>query len=84
MLEFHPAVQDDFNEAIAYYEKAAGTFVADRFETEIRQALAAIAEHPRRFPFYGTSRVFRRVRARRFPFVLVYRELPGVVRVHVI
>ena len=59
-LSFHPAVQADFNQAIAYYESMAGGYVADRCEAEIR---LAIASTPRRFPFYGGSRVFRRARA---------------------
>ena len=62
-LSFHPAVQAHFIQAIAYYESMAGGYVADRCEAEIRLAIAAIASTPRRFPFYGASRVFRRARA---------------------
>lgn len=81
---FHPSVQDDFNEAIAYYEDVAGESVADRFETEIRETLAGIATNPRRFPFYGSNRALRRARPKSFPFVIVYREVPDGVRVLVI
>jgi toxin ParE1/3/4 len=80
-LEFHPAVQRDFNEAAAHYEAAGGPHLADRFETEVRACLAAIRAGPGRFPFYQGSAVFRRVRLRDFPYVLVYRAKPDVVRV---
>jgi plasmid stabilization system protein ParE len=83
-LTFHPAVQDDFNSAVAYYEQAAGGYVADRFEAEIRQTLAAIAANPRRFAFYGATRIWRRARPRFFPYVIVYREWVDSVRVLVI
>lgn len=53
-------------------------------EAEVRMAVAAISATPRQFPFYGTSRVFRRIRLRRFPYVIVYRELPHAVRVTVL
>jgi len=33
-LEFHPAVQQDFNAAIDYYVAAGGAHLADRFEAE--------------------------------------------------
>jgi plasmid stabilization system protein ParE len=45
-LEFHPAVQQDFNAAIAYYETASGPHLADRFEAELRASLAAIKAQP--------------------------------------
>ena len=83
-IEFHPQVQNDFNEAIAYYEKYAGNHVANLFETEVRAAIAMIAREPRRFPYFGTTRVFRRIRLDRFPYVIVFRELPDSVRVTVL
>lgn len=33
-LEFHPAVQQDFNAAIGYYAAGGGGHLADRFEAE--------------------------------------------------
>ena len=55
ILEFHPAVQQDFNHAIAYYEAEGGIHLADRFEAEFRASLAAIKSGPR------TIRISRRV-----------------------
>ena len=80
---YHPAVQSDFNDAIDYYE-AAGSNLADRFETEFKVAVAAIAAAPRQFPFYLRSRTYRRVRLRSFRYVVVYREQASDVRVMVL
>ncbi len=46
-LTFHPLVQKDLNEILAYYEQEANPEVADHFEAEFRDALAAIKENPR-------------------------------------
>ena len=82
-LVYHPAVQADFNEALDYYE-AAGEHLADRFEAEFKSAIVAVKSGPRRFPFYLRSRLYRRVRLKNFPFVVIYREHAGSVRVTVL
>ena len=53
--DYHPAVQGDFNEAIAYYEAAGGLHLANRFEVEFRSYIAAIKSGPTRFPFYQNN-----------------------------
>jgi plasmid stabilization system protein ParE len=83
-LEFHPAVQQDFNAAIDYYAAKGGGHLADRFETELRDCLAAIRSGPRHFAFYQGSTVFRRIRLRSFPYLVVYRERPDMVRVSIL
>jgi plasmid stabilization system protein ParE len=83
-LEFHPAVQTDFNRAFEYYEIAAGPHLGDRFEGEFRACLAAIQAAPRQFAFYGTGELFRRIRLETFPYVVVYRETVGAVRVTIL
>lgn len=50
-LEFHPAVQQDFNAAIDYYVTAGGRHLADRFEAELRECLEAIKSGPRQHGF---------------------------------
>ena len=80
-LEYHPAVQKDFNDALDYYESKAGLHVADRFEAEFRASVAALKMGPTRFPFYQGSQLFRRVRLKFFPYVIVYRESPDVIRI---
>jgi toxin ParE1/3/4 len=83
-LEFHPDVQQDFIQALAYYEAEAGPHLADRFEGELRACLAAIQTAPRQFAFYFKSDLFRRIRLESFPFILIYREKADVVRVTVL
>lgn len=80
-LEFHPAVQQDFNEAFAHYEAQGGLHLAERFESELRLCLAALKISPTRFAFYHGSRVLRRVRLKNFPYLIIYREKPGAIRV---
>ena len=83
-LAFHPAVQQDFNAAIEYYSDEGGGHLADRFESEVRDCLAAIKSGPRHFSFYQGSTTFRRIRLRHFPYVVVYREKMDVVRVTIL
>ena len=82
-LDYHPAVQADFNEALGYYE-AAGKHLADRCEAEFQLAIATIKSTPRRFPFYFQSETFRRFRLKSFPFVMLCRERAGGLRVAVL
>lgn len=42
-LEFHPAVQRDVNEIMAYYMREASAALADRFYTDLLIQLARIA-----------------------------------------
>lgn len=83
-LEFHPAVQQDFNAAIDYYAAEGGGHLADRFEAELRDCLAAIKSGPRQYAFYQGSTAFRRIRLRRFPYLVIYREKLGGVRVTIL
>jgi plasmid stabilization system protein ParE len=80
-LEFHPAVQRDFNEALDYYQAEGGVHLADRFEAEFRTCVAAVKAGPTRFPFYQRSDRFRRIRLRSFPFLVVYRTSAASIRV---
>ena len=83
-LQFHPAVQKDFNEAIDYYESQGGTHLADRFEAEFRISVAAIKAGPTRFPYYQKSDRFRRIRLKGFPFLIVYRANAADIRVMIL
>lgn len=83
-LTFHPLVQKDLNEILAYYEDEAGPETADRFEAEFRNAVAAIKARPRHFPFYLKQRRFRRFLLPTFPHVILYREAPSAIRVMVL
>jgi plasmid stabilization system protein ParE len=58
-LEFHPAVQNDFNAALEYFEAEGGPHLADRFEEEVRNCIAAIKAAPKHFSFYQKSDRFQ-------------------------
>jgi toxin ParE1/3/4 len=81
ILEFHPAVQKDFNDAIAYYEAEGGVHLADRFEAEFRTVLAAIKSGPTHHPRYYVNAESRRVQLKSFPYLILYRETAGSIRV---
>ncbi len=72
-------------EASAEYEAAFDWYFArsessaSKFASELAQAIGMIAEAPQRWPAgpYGT----RKFLLHRFPFAVVYRELPSVIQV---
>jgi len=72
-------------EASAEYEAAFDWYFArseasaSKFSSELAQAIGMIAEAPQRWPAgpYGT----RKTLLHRFPFAVVYRELPSVIQI---
>ena len=76
-LTFHPLVQKDRNEILAYYETEASVEIADQFEQELRAAIASIKENPRHFPFYLNQRRYRRCSLPTFPHLILFRENPS-------
>ena len=80
-LSFHPAVQSDFDDAIAYYEAAGGGHLADRFEAEFRTCLAAIKAGPTQHPHFHVNADYRRIRLKHFPYVILYREPTDSIRI---
>lgn len=77
---YHPSVQQDLNEALAYYEVAGGVQLPDRFEAEFRASVEAVRTMPTRFSPLHRGHAFRRIRLDRFPYVVVYREIPAGIR----
>lgn len=53
-----------------YFEQ--NPFLAERFETAIRAALAAVVEAPTRWPLCR-DRLHRRLVVEKFPYILCYR-----------
>jgi len=78
------AVQIDFNEAPDHYEGAGGVHLADLFEADFWQCVAAIKAGPNCFPFFQKSDRFRRVRLKSFPYVIVFRENAATIRVTIL
>ena len=69
---FHPEASEEYSESYAWYS-ARNQRMAERFEEEIVRALKRISEAPRRWPRYDD--VHRKLLLRRFPYLVVYREL---------
>jgi len=77
-VEYHPAVEGDVAEALRFYDSVSGR-LADDFEAELRRVVALAATRPGRFHLVKPG--FRRANLRRFPHHIIYRELPGGIRV---
>ena len=80
---FHPLVSRDLRSALSYYEDAAGSEVAGRFQDEFRALAAAIQENPKRFHGVAGSSL-RRANFRSFPYHLVYEETASGPRILVL
>jgi toxin ParE1/3/4 len=77
-VEFHEAAGEEFEAAFDWYLKRSASAAA-RFTSELGRAITSIAEAPQRWPagIHGT----RKFLLRRFPFAVVYRELPSIIQV---
>ena len=77
-IEFHRSAVREAAAAYVWYadrsERAAGWFLE-----ELDYAVSEVSEHPERFPVYLADT--RRFLFRRFPYLLVYRDLPDRVEV---
>jgi toxin ParE1/3/4 len=76
-VEFHEDAERDYLAAIEWYS-SRNEVVSLRFAQQVTRAVLLIAEAPQRWPRY--SRDSRRFVLRRFPFLVVYRELADVNR----
>jgi len=83
-LVFHPLVQKDLNEIIAYYEDEASSEIADLFEAEVRAALLLIQANPLHYPFYLKQGIFRRFTLRTFPHLILFVVTKEAIRIMVL
>ena len=77
-VEFHEAASLEYEAAFAWYLERSGR-AALRFVREVERAIASICEAPERSPVGAGGT--RRFLLQRFPFAVVYRELPSVIQV---
>ena len=76
---FHPAAEAEHLESIAYYESkrpGLGAMYLAEFETLMEH----VCENPHRHPLEKQPDV-RRIRMKRFPFTVLYREASHTVQV---
>jgi plasmid stabilization system protein ParE len=77
-VDFDPAASDEAQEAYRWYAKRSQR-AADAFIAELDFAVDAIGEQPTRFASYLHGA--RRYLLRRYPYAVVYRELPHTIQV---
>ena len=75
-LEFHPEAEEEFLEAVSYYE-ARVPGLGERFEAELRTASALLLAHPEIGPLIDAE--LRKLVLDRFPYYLIYSVSSEVV-----
>jgi toxin ParE1/3/4 len=77
-VEFHEEASLEY-EAAFDWDFARSELAASKFTEELSRAISVIAEAPQRWPdnINGT----RKLLLQRFPFAVVYRELPSIIQV---
>jgi plasmid stabilization system protein ParE len=73
---FTPAARADLVDAVRWYDTHA-PHVVSQFRDALRAALARISENPKQFP--PALKSTRRALLRRFPYILVFREMDDAV-----
>ena len=77
-VEFHESATLEYEAAFDWYLERSER-VALRFADELSRAIASIAEAPQRWP--TSSQGTRKFLLHRFPFAVIYRELPSTIQV---
>lgn len=76
---FHPAAEAEHLESVAYFEsKRAG--LGALYLAEFEKVMAMVCESPQRYPIEKKPDI-RRIRMKRFPFSILYREASGNIEV---
>jgi plasmid stabilization system protein ParE len=77
-VSFHEEASAEYEAAFEWYFLRS-EFVASRFAEELNQAIATISEAPKRWPMMNNG--IRKFLLQRFPFAVIYREIPSGVQV---
>ena len=77
-VQFHPDVRHDVKHALQRY-KAVSEKLAEEFKTELRRIIAVAVANPKRF--HPIKPGLHRANLKRFPYLLIYREVQGGIRV---
>jgi toxin ParE1/3/4 len=72
-LIFHPEAQNEYEQALAWYQARSSRATA-RFEAEVQRLLGLVQLNPESFPAYDDEHRFAVLR--RFPYTLVYQVHP--------
>lgn len=74
---FHPRARRELLEAVIYYDEQSVGLGRD-LNNRVKLATAAIASHPTYFAFFR-SPPFRAARLKRFPYLVIYLDLPDYI-----
>lgn len=77
-LEFHPQAEQEFNDAVDYYEECS-LGLGKQLVLEIYAATDRIIAHPQAWPIIQGD--IRRVLAHRFPYGLLYVVKKDVIQI---
>jgi plasmid stabilization system protein ParE len=81
-LILHPKVQSDVESIMEYYERVAGSQLADDFYSELRKFMGEVGERPESFSVREGD--LRRVNLHRFPYHFLFRIVGDSVRILVV
>lgn len=77
-VEFHEEASAEYEEAFDWYFTRSEP-TASKFANELAQAIGMIAKAPQRWP--AGPKGTRKFLLHRFPFAVIYRELPSAIQV---
>lgn len=77
-VEFHEDAALEYEAAFEWYLERS-ILAASKFAESLNRAIDMIAEAPQRW--LASSNGIRRFLLQKFPFAIVYRELPAVIQV---
>jgi plasmid stabilization system protein ParE len=81
-IEFHPSVYSDVDQIMSYYERVAGSELADDFYSEFIAFVRSAAQAP---DIYNIRiRDLRRVNLSRFPYNFLFRVCGDTLRILVV
>ncbi len=75
--QFHPEAEAEHLETVTYYETRQAGLGAS-YLAEFESVLGVVCEAPNRYPIERNPDI-RRVRLRRFPYTVLFRESDGTV-----
>ena len=81
-LIFHRLIKRDLKSVLTHYEEEVGPKLSARFYREFEELALRIERYPGRFHFVAGE--IRRANFPSFPYHLLFREIPGGVRVLVL
>jgi plasmid stabilization system protein ParE len=71
--------QTELQDSVSFYRDQAGDQLAEAFKSEVKVALQTLSEDPERSPHLRDIPELQRLLLSRFPFGLIYTNLPDEV-----